>query len=108
MTHPVQPATAHVDVRYPSERPVPGRGLGIAGFILSLLGAFSPIGLVLSIVSLVQAKRVGRGNGLAVAGIVFGVIGTVVLVVVLVASISALSSQTELCGIGDLIRLSCN
>jgi hypothetical protein len=44
-------------------------GIGVAGFVLSLLGA-SPIGIVLSWVGYAQAKREGRQSGLCLAGII--------------------------------------
>lgn len=82
----------------------PGRGIGIAGFVLSILGAFSPIGLVLSAVALVQGRRVGRTNGLAVAGVVLGAIGTALLIGVTVVAVSVLSAQFASCRVSDLIR----
>lgn len=88
-------------------RPLPGRGLGIAGFVLSMLGALSPIGLILSIIALVLGRRAGRTSGLAVAGTVLGAIGSVVLVVVSIAAVTTLSSQTGLCSIQELIQLAC-
>ena len=66
-----------------------GKGLGIAGFVISLvvvvigwvLGVFTPIaailGLVLSAVAMGKAKKAGVKNGLATAGLVLGIIATV-------------------------------
>lgn len=59
--------------------PAPARsnGLGVAGFVLSLVGLIScgilsPIGLVLSFVALFKRPR-----GLAIAGVIIGLIGSV-------------------------------
>lgn len=87
--------------------PLPGRGLGVAGFVLSLLGALSPVGLILSIVSLVQAKRSHRGNALAVWGIVLGAIGTVEMIVATIAAFANFTSAGELCSISELIAVTC-
>lgn len=47
-------------------------GLGIAGFILSLIGCTSVLGVILSIVALITGK--GKKNGLAIAGLIIGLI----------------------------------
>ena len=61
---------------------IPGRGMGTAGFVLAFL--LAPVGLGLSIVSVVRAHRAGRRNRLAVAGIV--VAGALMLIVPLLMS----------------------
>lgn len=70
----------------------PGKGLGIAGFVVSLvsipfgmitLGIMSLVGLILSIVAKKKSKKAGQPNGLAVAGIIISIIslvGTLLLV----------------------------
>jgi hypothetical protein len=57
--------------------------LAIAGFITSL---FLPIvGLVLSAIALGQIKRTGqRGRGLAMAGLIIGIVFTVIALAVIV------------------------
>jgi hypothetical protein len=66
-----------------------GKGLGIAGLVLGILAAvlsfvpclgmyaFFPgiIGLVLSIISFVQANKAGAAKGMAIAGIVCSILG---------------------------------
>jgi hypothetical protein len=66
-----------------------GKGLGIAGLVLGILAAviaFIPclgtfalipgiIGVVLSIVSLVQANKAGAAKGMAIAGLVCSIVG---------------------------------
>lgn len=71
---------------YPTPPQPKWNGLAIAGFILSFLGG--PVGLILSVVGLNQAKRTGeKGAGLAVAGIVIGALNMVLGVILAVALI---------------------
>jgi hypothetical protein len=63
-------------------QPQPSNGLGIAGFIVSLLGIFTagllcPIGLLLSFFALFKKPR-----GFAIAGFIIGLIGTLVIVAI--------------------------
>ena len=67
--------------------------LCIVGFILSFL--FSPLGLILSIVALVQINKVPqKGRGLGIAGIVLGALGTVMYVIVIGTVVWAFSNLT--------------
>lgn len=66
-------------------------GMAIAGFVISLVsavlccGIFNSIGLIFSIVGLVQAKKYnGNGKGFAIAGIVIS--GIIVLLYLLVGT----------------------
>ncbi len=66
-----------------------GKGLGIAGLVLGILAAvvsFVPclgmyamfpgiIGLILSIISIVQANKAGAAKGMAIAGLVCSIVG---------------------------------
>ena len=60
--------------------------MGVAGFLLSLVGFGVPllgvIGLVLSIIGYRQAKHHGMARGLSMAGIVLGILATAVLIFV--------------------------
>jgi hypothetical protein len=72
----------------PPEPPRSTNGLAIAGLILAFLMA--PIGLILSIVGLVQAGRRGqKGKGLAIAGVVVSLLSIVTATVAVVALSSA-------------------
>lgn len=80
--------------------PVPGKTLGIVGLVLAFLA--SPIGLILSIVAMVQSRKAGAKNGFALAGIIIGIIGTIVLIITII-SIVALAGAAgeainEVCG----------
>lgn len=52
----------------------PGKGVGIAGFVLAFLGPLSIVGIILSIVGLVKSRGAGQKNGLALAGIIVGIL----------------------------------
>lgn len=64
--------------RYATYRPRPSNGLGIAGFVVSLVGLLAtcgvlcPLGLLLSLFALFRRPR-----GLAIAGTVIGLVGSV-------------------------------
>jgi len=73
-----------------SSNPNAGRGLGIAGLILGILAAiisFIPclgmyamgpgiLGLILSIISIIQANKGGVTKGMAIAGLICSILGT--------------------------------
>lgn len=66
---------------YTPPTPQPSNGLGIAGFVVSLVGIvtggiLSPIGLLLSLIALFRPPR-----GFAIAGLIIGLIGSLVLLV---------------------------
>ncbi len=70
------------------------RTLSITGLVLAFL--ISPVGLVISIVAMVKARRSGAGNGLALAGIIVGLLGTAILVVGAFVVMSLVPSFVEL------------
>ena len=76
---------------------VPGKALGIVGFVLSLVGGLSLVGLILSWIALVQSRRAGSRNRLAVAGVVIGAAGVLLTLVVLAVSIPTLVGVVETC-----------
>jgi hypothetical protein len=73
-----QPGNPPVQQAYPDAAPAqPAKsgtnGLAIAGFILAFL--IAPIGLILSIIGLIQAgRRRQKGKGLAITGIIVSVV----------------------------------
>ena len=69
-------------------------GIGVAGFVLSLLGV-TVIGIILSWVGLAQARREGRPAGLCIAGIVIGFIWVGIIVVVFAISASLTHSLSS-------------
>lgn len=60
---PLQPAASN-----------PGKGLGIASLITSIVG-LGLVGLILGLIGLNKSKKVGMSNGFAIAGIIVGVLG---------------------------------
>lgn len=91
------PACAMNPHAHPHANPFPGQvsrpptnGLGIAGFIVSLVGlvatcgALCPIGLGLSTIALLKKPR-----GFAFAGFVLGLIGSVIIAVIALGGVAA-------------------
>lgn len=76
----------------------PGKGLGIAGFVMSLLG-FGVISLIMSIIAKNQSKKAGYSNGLALAGIIISaitmVLGVILLILVFVSASAAMKYCQE-------------
>ena len=88
-------------------------GMAIAGFVLSLIGAFPGLwfwvlqipgylGTIFSIVGLKQTKATGkRGRGLAIAGLVIGII--VIIAAALVTIYVYTSDNCEVDGLFDFV-----
>lgn len=101
-TPPLQPAP----MMPPPQR---GNGLAVAGFVLGLLGllgswipvvnffaiALAVIGVILAAVGLAKSRTSGSGKGLAIAGLVLGVLAVVLAVVVNVAFIDAVDKAVD-------------
>ncbi|WP_051298472.1 hypothetical protein [Arthrobacter castelli] len=77
--------------------PVPGKTMGIVGFVLSLLGPLTVVGLIVSIVAMVKSKRAHTKNGFALAGIIIGIIGTIGLIIGIIAFSIAIGNIMEVC-----------
>lgn len=75
--YPSQPAPAAPGVPAYAAAPatVPGKTLGIVGLILAIL--LPLVGLILSIVAMVQSRKAGAKNGPALAGIIVGALFTI-------------------------------
>ena len=86
--NPEQPAApAYQAAPAPAAAPVaaePGKGLSIAAIILAFLVPL--VGLILGIVALVQAKKAGRKNGLALAAVIIGAVLMVVYIIIGIVS----------------------
>ena len=79
---------------YPAEGPYavdPGRTLGIVGLVLAIVASF--IGLIISIVAFNKSKAAGFQNGIAKAGIIVGIITTILSVIWTIVSYSMFSSM---------------
>ena len=88
-----------------SPAPTPGSpGVGIAGFVLVIVGLFVPfvrlVGLVLSIVGYRQAKREGLRTGLSLAGVVVGIVAIVTGLIILLVFLGVLGAAAVSTG-GD-------
>lgn len=85
-------ATQHVQYAPPVST-LGAPGVGVAGFVLSLLG-FSILGIILSWVGLSQAKREGRPTGLCVAGIVIGFVWLAISIILIIVTVAAVDSAS--------------
>jgi hypothetical protein len=70
-SYPYAAAPLPAPIPVPSD---PGRTLGVVGLVASIF--FSAVGLILSIVAFRKSRRAGFKNGIALAGIVIGIITT--------------------------------
>lgn len=74
----------------------PSNRLGVAGFIISLVGvvatcgALAPVGLFLSTIALFKKPR-----GFAFAGVILGLIGTVIISIIAIAGIGAVGVAAQ-------------
>lgn len=71
----------------------PGKTLGIVALVLAIL--FSIIGVILGIVAMVQSKKAGHPNGLALAAIIVGSVLFVIQVIVLIIFGIAVGAATS-------------
>ncbi len=90
---PVPPGATPVVVQ---QAAAPGSpGIGVAGFVLALVGLFVPVvggvGFIFSIVGYRQAKREGLSTGLSLAGIIIGAIATLIGIIIVVLFVGAFS-----------------
>ena len=78
----------------PQPEKLPGKGFGVAGLVLSLVALaigtawlFSAIlavlGIVFSAIGLAKAKKAEKSNGLAVGGLICGIVAIVILAVLI-------------------------
>ncbi|MBM6700458.1 DUF4190 domain-containing protein [Bifidobacterium pullorum subsp. saeculare] len=89
---------------YPYPSPANNRwnGLCIAGFVTSFI--VPPVGLVLSIVALVQInKSQEKSKGMSIAGIVIGALGTVLLALFIGLMVWAVGYAINQVDTGDLV-----
>jgi hypothetical protein len=81
----------------------PGNGLGVAGFVTGLLGlifcwvpalgiVLAVVGVILSGVGIATGKKKGASTGLAIAGLVLGIIALIPAIIILAAAASVASS----------------
>jgi len=81
----------------PSGDATAGKTLGIVGLILAFLAP--PIGLILSIVALVQSKNAGVKNTLAKVGLILSIVFIVLAIIATIAGIAiGASAISEVCG----------
>ena len=69
-------------------------GLGIAGFVLSLLGCGSFLGIIFCIIALATSKKNNTKNGLPIAGLIIGLLWSVAGFILAVAMLFSGSGNT--------------
>lgn len=74
----------------------PGKGLGIASLIVSLVGA-GLVGLILGIVGMNKSKKAGQKNGFALAGIIIGAVNIVVGIIASIIIFTAIATVANKC-----------
>ncbi|MFF2272357.1 DUF4190 domain-containing protein [Agromyces sp. NPDC058136] len=79
-------------------REVPGKTLGIVGFVLALVGGLNLVGLILSWVALAQSKKAGVKNPLALAGVIIGGAGVLCAVILLALAAGSFVDLFQTCG----------
>lgn len=73
----------------------PGFALGLAGFISSFIWGL--VGIVLSAIGLAQSKKIGKGNTFALAGIIIGIVQTVLSILAIIGVIFAAAWFANYC-----------
>lgn len=78
-------------------------GLAIAGMVLGILSIlwnpwflFSIIGVILSSVGLYKTKELGKGKGMAIAGLVCSIVGIIVGIISMVILANAVNTLKSL------------
>lgn len=99
-TPPAAPAYQDGPPAVPAYQPAPaaqpGKTLGIVALVLAFLAA--PIGVILGIVALVQSKKAGAKNGLAIAAIIVGAVITVIEIIVIATMLAAMAALSGASG----------
>lgn len=86
----------------PPPAPAPSNGMAIAALVcgvLGIVGSFIPIvmyftavlavlGIIFGVMGMKKAKQTGSGNGLAIAGLVLGIVGTIFALVGIICTAS--------------------
>lgn len=67
---------------------VPGRTMGIVALILAIVPGTQLIGLILGIIALVQSRKAGVKNGLAIAAIIVSVVLTIIAIILIIVLVS--------------------
>mgnify|MGYP006281257871 CR=1 FL=1 len=79
----------------PYAQPPKTNGMAVAGFVLSILYCTAVLGLIFSAVALYQISKNPNqgGKGLAIAGLVLGIIFTILIFTFNLAALSSLGSS---------------
>ena len=92
MTDPAAPAPAPTPAAAAAPAAAPAKGLTIAGIIFAFI--IPLLGLILSIVALVQNRRAGAGIGGNIAGIIISIVWPILLSILIFSLASAFGTCT--------------
>ena len=87
MTDPATPAPAPVPAPAPAAAAAPGKGLTIAGIVFAFI--IPILGLILSIVALVQNRNAGQKIGANIAGIVISIVFPIIVGIIIAVATAA-------------------
>lgn len=76
----------------PSGGSTPGRTMAIVALILAIIPGTQLFGLILGIIAVVQSRKAGAKNGLAIAAIIVSIVLMILFIIVIVLIVSALAS----------------
>ncbi|MEU2205532.1 DUF4190 domain-containing protein [Microbacterium oleivorans] len=76
----------------PSGGSTPGRTMAIVALILAIIPGTQVIALILGIVALVQSRKAGVKNGLAIAAIIVSVVLLIIGIIIIIALVSFAAS----------------
>lgn len=72
--------------------------MAIAGLVFAFL--IAPVGIILSIIALVQLKKSGGSKGMAIAGLILGIVFTIAWIIIII-TIVALTAGV----VGNLLEM---
>lgn len=80
----------------PAPAAQPGRTMGIVALILAFLAA--PVGAILGVVALLQSKKAGQKNTMALVAIILGVVFTIIWIISMILIFTAgAAALNDLC-----------
>jgi len=68
--------------------------MAIVALILAIIPGTQLIGLILGIVALVQSRKAGAKNGLAIAAIIVSIVLMIIAIIVIIALVAAFANST--------------
>lgn len=86
---PAYPSAPQYNAGAPADAPAPGKTMAIVALILAIVPGTQLIGLILGIVALVQSRKAGRKNGMAIAAIIISIVLMIIAIIIIVLAVVA-------------------